>query len=75
MLATHIEPQQLMHIKANFEALDKDRSGLLNYDELKAGFKDLGLPKADVHAIIQNADYMGNKKINYTEFLASTMSV
>ena len=34
----------------------------------------MGLPNTDVDEIIKNADYMGNNKINYTEFLAATLS-
>jgi calcium-dependent protein kinase len=53
--------------------MDKDNSGLLNIDELTQAFEDVGLSYHDAKNVIDNADFMGNSKINYTEFLAATL--
>jgi len=33
------------------------------------------MPQKEINSIIENADYHGNHKINYTEFLAATMKL
>jgi Ca2+-binding EF-hand superfamily protein len=56
--------------------IDADGSGLINAEELRMACKSLKLnmPQEEIREIIQNADYHGNQKINYTEFLAATMN-
>jgi Ca2+-binding EF-hand superfamily protein len=36
---------------------------------------NLNIPDQQIQDIIDEVDYMGNKKINYTEFLVATMDV
>lgn len=57
--------------------LDKDRTGLINADELKLAIKasDINIPDEQIDNIINEVDYFGNKKINYTEFLVATLDV
>ena len=57
--------------------LDKDRTGLINADELRQAIKGSGvnIPDSRIDAIIEEVDYFGNKKINYTEFLVATLDV
>ena len=54
--------------------MDKDGTGLINSEELKEAIKlsDIKLPDEDIEKIIQEVDYFGNGKINYTEFLVAT---
>ena len=35
----------------------------------------MNIPDDQIDAIIDEVDYMGNKKINYSEFLVATMDV
>lgn len=37
--------------------------------------QDMNVSDTDVHEIINQMDYHGNQKINYSEFLAATMDV
>jgi len=33
------------------------------------------IPEEEIRSIIAEVDYMGNKKINYSEFIAATLNV
>ena len=50
---------------------------MINADELKQAIKasDINIPDDQVEKIIDEVDYFGNKKINYTEFLVATLDV
>ena len=50
---------------------------MINADELKQAIKesDLNIPDSEIEKIINEVDYFGNKKINYTEFLVATLDV
>ena len=50
---------------------------MINADELKQAIKasDINIPDEQVEKIIDEVDYFGNKKINYTEFLVATLDV
>lgn len=58
-----------------FKKLDKDQSGLLNKEEIKAALKeiyseiDLHLSDADIEHLINSADKNGDGKINIEEFI------
>jgi len=58
-------------------AIDQDRTGMINADELKIAIKqsDMSIPDQTVEDIIAEVDYFGNGKINYTEFLVATLDV
>jgi calcium-dependent protein kinase len=60
-----------------FVEIDKDGTGLINADELKEAIKQssIEIPDEQVEKIINEVDYFGNKKINYTEFLVATLDV
>jgi len=50
---------------------------LINADELRAAIKNsaMDIPEQKIDEIIDEVDYFGNKKINYTEFLVATLDV
>ena len=64
-------------LREEFEKMDKDGTGLLSAEELKNAIKesDIPIPDDQVEKIINEVDYFGNKKINYTEFLVATLDV
>jgi len=54
-----------------------DGSGLINASELATAMKAAnmeGVSDVEIDKIITEIDYVGNGKINYTEFLAATLS-
>lgn len=52
-------------------------TGEISADELKLAIKaaDLQISSEHVEKIINEVDYFGNHKINYSEFLAATLDV
>lgn len=60
-----------------FKEIDKDQTGLINVDELKQAMLEcnIEISKFQLEKIIDEVDYFGNKKINYTEFLMATLDV
>jgi len=50
---------------------------MINADELKQAIKksQINIPDAEIDRIINEVDYHGNNKINYTEFIIATMDV
>ena len=60
-----------------FQRIDRDGSGLINANELAQAMKELNIGVADgeIDKIIREIDYVGNGKINYTEFLSATLSI
>ena len=50
---------------------------MISAEELQQAIKSSGIniPDDQIQSIIDEVDYMGNKKINYTEFLVATLDV
>mmetsp|Transcript_21804 Transcript_21804/g.33720 ORF Transcript_21804/g.33720 Transcript_21804/m.33720 type:complete len:103 (+) Transcript_21804:1122-1430(+) len=60
--------------------MDKDRTGFISAEELRQAFHDgkLEIPKMtedQISKIIEEVDEHKNGKINYSEFLAATVSI
>ena len=58
-----------------FLKLDKNNDGHLTFDELQAGYAELGqifnMSEVDVHQMLVAADNNGDGKLDYTEFIAA----
>lgn len=58
--------------------MDKDHTGMISFAELKQAFEmnaTKSMSSQRIKSIMINVDYEGNGKINYSEFLAATVSV
>ena len=68
---------QIEQLRQMFQRLDLDGSGLINADELAQAMKSMNIGAADgeIDKIIREIDYVGNGKINYTEFLSATLEI
>lgn len=77
MLVKMADQDQIEGLRAQFQEIDIDGTGLINADELRTAIKKsaIDIPDRKVDEIIDNVDYFGNKKINYTEFLVATLDV
>jgi calcium-dependent protein kinase len=77
MLVKMADQSTIEDLRLQFVALDKDKSGMINADELKLALKQssVDIPEQNVDKIIDEVDYFGNGKINYTEFLVATLDV
>ena len=64
-------------MKKHFQAIDQDQSGLIDAKELAEAFQsvNIGLSENDIETLIKEIDYVGNGKINYTEFISATLSI
>ena len=77
MLVKMADQNSIEELRNEFVKLDVDRTGLINANELKIAIKssDINIPDDQIDSIINEVDYFGNKKINYTEFLVATLDV
>lgn len=57
--------------------MDKDKSGFLHASELKQALEasDIQISQDEIDKIVAEIDYHENGKINYSEFLAATLSI
>lgn len=75
MLVKMADQNQIEGLRKEFQKLDKDGTGIISAEELKNGLKEsnIDIPDEEIDKIIHEVDYLGNGKINYTEFLVATM--
>ena len=68
---------KLKKLRQQFERIDLDGSGSINAAELAQAMNEVNMHVSDeeIQKIIAEIDYVGNGKINYTEFLAATLTI
>ena len=69
--------EKLEALRLQFQRIDLDGSGCINASELTQAMLDanfIGVREETINNIISEIDYVGNGKINYTEFLAATLT-
>ena len=64
-------------LRSAFQRIDTDGTGFISSQELKNILisKQMNASDQEVRDIISQMDFMGNHKINYSEFLAATIDV
>lgn len=70
--------KEVDQLRKQFELIDTDKSGFIDATELAQVFKqneNLKIPDDEIDRIIKEVDFAGNGQINYTEFIAATISV
>ena len=75
-IASRLDENEIENLKKAFEAFDDCKDGQITFDELKKGLLQLKTHKLNEKDIIQlfnTIDVDQNGKIDYTEFLASTI--
>lgn len=62
-------------LRLEFRNIDYNSDGMISFDELKSAFNQMKpkLSDKEITKIIGNLDFIGNQKINYTEFLVATI--
>ena len=77
ILVKTMREQEILHLKQQFDKIDKDQTGMISVDELKEAMRNSEAKYSDqeIDNMFENIDYKGNKKLNYTEFIAATLSV
>lgn len=76
VLVKLISEDDIYDLRKEFRIIDKDFTGAISAKELEEAFKSTGriITKSEIKDIINNCDYQENGKINYSEFLAATLS-
>ena len=71
-----LEPKDYEPLRERFHQMDKDKTGFLNATELKDALiaSSIAFTDEQIEKIIKEIDDHGNGKINYSEFLAATIS-
>jgi Ca2+-binding EF-hand superfamily protein len=70
-----LNPNDVETLRQQFQKIDTDNSGFIEANELQAALHDKSAQASELQAILRELDYNGNEKINYSEFLAATISV
>ena len=75
-LAKLSNDKELLKLKKAFEIIDKDNSGEIEYEEIPKIFEDLGIQASEqeLKNIFKSLDFHCDGKVNYSEFLAGTLS-
>jgi len=75
-LAKISSEEEVIKLKKAFLEMDKDNTGTLEYEEILETFEKLGIKKdeKEIKEIWNGLDFHIDGKVNYTEFLAATIS-
>ena len=71
-----LKDTEIDKLKNIFSFIDKDNSGEINYDNLKEMFKEnnININEKELQNLFKSLDFHSYGKINYTEFIAATLS-
>ena len=75
-IASRLDENEINNLKLTFEAFDKCKDGQISFEELKQGLLELKSNKfneSNAKELFNLIDADKNGKIDYTEFLASTL--
>jgi calcium-dependent protein kinase len=77
VIAGEVGGDKLMELKNTFITLDTDHSGVLSMDEIREGLVQAGIKDipAELAKVMESIDADGSGMIDYTEFIAASMSV
>lgn len=72
-----LNPKEIEGLRREFQKIDTDHSGFIELQELETALKNANFEMSalEIKQIVSELDYTGNHKINYSEFIAATISV
>jgi len=75
VIAQQLRDEDVQELRRTFQALDENGDGVLTVQEIRDGMRKQGvrIPQ-DLEGIIRNLDTDGSGKVDYTEFIASTLT-
>ena len=75
-LAKLSNDKEILKLKKAFDIIDKDNSGEIEYEEIPKIFEELGIQASEqeLKNIFKSLDFHCDGKVNYSEFLAGTLS-
>ena len=73
----HLNKVDIKRLKEIFTEFDEDNTGMITPAKIEKALKKIGREKSadEIKKIIKNVDYLGNGKINYSEFLSATVDI
>ncbi|CAI2367388.1 unnamed protein product [Moneuplotes crassus] len=76
ILVTMLKDDEIEDLREQFRKIDKDYTGTISAQELEDSIRKMGkeITAKEIKKIISKVDYLGNGEINYSEFLAATIS-
>ncbi len=76
LLLQNADEADIKRLQESFLDLDKEHTGLITCEDLKACLKNEGydMPAVELESLTRGVNYNGDEYINYTEFLAATVS-
>lgn len=76
LLIKMLKDDEIEYLREQFRSIDKDYTGYITAKELEQAVRKIGkeITADEIKKIINNVDYLKNGKINYSEFLAATIS-
>lgn len=76
VLVKMVQEEEIKDLSNLFRSIDKDFTGMISAKELEEAIRASGkrITSTEIKQIITNVDYKENGKINYSEFLAATLS-
>ena len=77
MLIKHLSNEEIKSLRSEFEKMDTDNSGFLEYNELRDALKqfNIKMKSEEIDSMINELDFHDNHKVNYTEFLAAQIDL
>jgi Ca2+-binding EF-hand superfamily protein len=77
VLVKMLDTKQVKELQIMFQKIDTDNTGYIEANELAEAIKNSNadIDHDEITRIIKEIDYHGNEKINYSEFIAATISV
>ena len=77
VLVKQLSNKEIDHLRVEFQKIDTGNTGFIDANELANAMQDLNrsMTRKEIEKIIKEVDYAGNGQINYSEFLAATVSV
>ncbi len=72
-----LQPKDIDFLRTEFQKIDTDHSGFIEIQELEEAIKNakFEMTAKELNSIVAELDYAGNQRINYSEFLAATVSI
>lgn len=73
----HLKKKDIKRLNVIFDEFDEDNTGMITPDEIRKALRKIGRKAStgEIEKIIKNVDYLGNGKINYSEFLAANIDI
>jgi calmodulin len=77
LLVKMLDTKEIKKLRDAFMVLDKEGTGMISFTGLKQAIKESKseIREKEIEQMITEIDYAGNKMINYSEFIAATISV